>query len=297
MRSRRRCCAPGAGCRASRGAARCAPGCTRSPPTSASRRSSDGPGGSFRSTTGRRPTLTTLSASRWSSPYGWSRTRTKSWASRMGLPRPEARYEQRESVELAFIAALQLLPPRQRAVLILREVLGFSGAEAAAALDTTPASIYSALQRAHRAVEERLPDRSQQATLRALGDEGLREIVDEYVDAWERGDVGAVVDMLAEEARIAMPPMPTWYGGPRSRRCAFSRPGRSRGTTSGASSPLARTGSLRLAKYMWDGTLGSFVPHRRQRARARRPAGRGDHRLPRTGGLRGASACLPSSHA
>ena len=110
-----------------------------------------------------------------------------------GAAAPEARYEQRESVELAFIAALQHLPARQRAVLIMREVLGFSGQEVADALDTTPASVYSALQRAHRSVTERLPKRSQQATLRALGDDGLREIVDAFVAAWERGDVGALV--------------------------------------------------------------------------------------------------------
>jgi RNA polymerase sigma-70 factor (ECF subfamily) len=123
---------------------------------------------------------------------------------------PEARYEQRESVELAFIAALQHLPARQRAVLILRDVLGFSAREVAEALETTPASVDSALQRAHKSVDERLPEQSQQATLRSLGDVALRDVVERYVDAWERGDVEAVVAMLAENATIAMPPMPTW---------------------------------------------------------------------------------------
>ena len=72
---------------------------------------------------------------------------------------PDARYEQRESIELAFTAALQHLPPRQRAVLILRDVLGFSARETAAALETTPVSIDSALQRAHRTIDERVPPR------------------------------------------------------------------------------------------------------------------------------------------
>jgi RNA polymerase sigma-70 factor, ECF subfamily len=101
----------------------------------------------------------------------------------------EARYEQREAVELAFIAALQHLPATQRAVLILREVLGFSAREASELLDTTVASVNSALQRARKAVEERLPERSQQATLRSVGDEQMRELVEAYVDAWARGDV------------------------------------------------------------------------------------------------------------
>jgi len=131
----------------------------------------------------------------------------------LGDVAPDARYEQRESVELAFIAALQHLPARQRAVLILRDVLGFSGGEVAATLETTTASVHSALQRAHRTVDERLPARSQQAALRAVGDPELRRIVDDYVAAWERADVDAVVAMLSEEATLAMPPTPSWYAG------------------------------------------------------------------------------------
>jgi RNA polymerase sigma-70 factor (ECF subfamily) len=126
---------------------------------------------------------------------------------------PEARYEQREAVELAFIAALQHLPARQRAVLLLRDVLGFAPGEIAAALDATPASVYSALQRAHRAVEERLPARSQQATLRSLGERRLRELVERYVAAWEAGDVAAITAMLADDASFAMPPTRSWYRG------------------------------------------------------------------------------------
>jgi len=130
-----------------------------------------------------------------------------------GLAAPEARYEQREAIELAFIAALQYLPARQRAALILREVLGFSAAEVAESLDTTVASVNSALQRARKAVDERLPEQSQQATLRALGDEGVREVVESYVDAWEQGDVEKVVSMLTEDAAFAMPPLRTWFRG------------------------------------------------------------------------------------
>jgi RNA polymerase sigma-70 factor, ECF subfamily len=130
-----------------------------------------------------------------------------------GLAGPDARYEQRETVELAFIAALQHLPANQRAVLILREVLGFSAKEVAETLDTTTASVNSALQRARKAVEERIPEQSQQATLRSLGDDRVRELVDSYVDAWQRQDVDAVVAMLTEDAAFAMPPLATWFSG------------------------------------------------------------------------------------
>jgi RNA polymerase sigma-70 factor (ECF subfamily) len=129
-----------------------------------------------------------------------------------GLLGPEARYEQRESVELAFIAALQHLPATQRAVLILREVLGFSAKEVAESLETTVASVNSALQRARASIEERVGDQSQQQTLRALGDDEVEEIVKTFVDAWERNDIEAVVSLLTEDAAISMPPLGSWFG-------------------------------------------------------------------------------------
>src|SRR5436305_7300579 len=106
-----------------------------------------------------------------------------------GYASPDARYELRESVELAFVAALQHLPANQRAALILREVLGFSAQEVADSLETSVQSVNSALQRARETVDERMPEQSQQATLRSLGDERLREIVEGYMDAMDRCDV------------------------------------------------------------------------------------------------------------
>jgi RNA polymerase sigma-70 factor (ECF subfamily) len=131
----------------------------------------------------------------------------------LGPDAPDARYEQREAVELAFIAALQHLPATQRAVLILRDVLGFSAREVAESLDTSVASVNSALQRARKSVEERRPERSQQETLRSLGDGRIRELVEAYVDAWARGDVEGVRALLAEDAVFSMPPWAAWWRG------------------------------------------------------------------------------------
>ncbi len=177
-----------------------------------------------------------------------------------GFAAPAARYEQRESVELAFIAALQHLPARQRAVLILRDVLGFSAREVAEALQTTPASVYSALQRAHKTVDQRLPESSQQATLRSLGDVALRHVVDGYVDAWERGDVDAVVAMLAEDATMAMPPIPTWYAG-REAVAAFLRGWPLAGGQRWRLVPVRANGQLAFGHYIWDPGRESFTPH------------------------------------
>jgi RNA polymerase sigma-70 factor, ECF subfamily len=130
-----------------------------------------------------------------------------------GYAAPEARYEQREAVELAFIASLHYLPATQRAVLILRDVLGFSAHDVAGMLKTTTAAVSSSLQRARNTIDARLPERSQQSTLRALGDARVRELVTRYVDAWERGDVAAIAAMLADDATFAMPPYALWWRG------------------------------------------------------------------------------------
>jgi RNA polymerase sigma-70 factor (ECF subfamily) len=176
-----------------------------------------------------------------------------------GFAAPDARYELRESVELAFVAALQHLPPNQRAVLILREVLGFSAKEVADGLDTSVASVNSALQRARKTVDDKLPDQTQQTTLRALGDEGLAELVEDYVSAWERGDVDTVVSLLTEDACFAMPPLASWFRGHEALRTflagwPLSGAWRWRAVKAHAS------GQPALAFYAWDDDEGAYLP-------------------------------------
>jgi RNA polymerase sigma-70 factor (TIGR02960 family) len=126
---------------------------------------------------------------------------------------PEAAYERREGIELAYVAALQHLPGTQRAVLLLREVLQFPAAEVAELLDTSVAAVNSALQRARASMAERTHGRSQQAELAALGDDGVRRLVDDFVSAWEAADVDRLAALLAEDARFTMPPLPAWFDG------------------------------------------------------------------------------------
>ncbi|MET0749821.1 MAG: sigma-70 family RNA polymerase sigma factor [Solirubrobacterales bacterium] len=180
-----------------------------------------------------------------------------------GYTSPEARYEQLEGVELAFIAALQHLPANQRAALILREVLGFSAKECAAMLDTSTASINSALQRARKTVEDRLPEKSQQETLRMLGEDRVREIVDGYVDAWQRGDVEQVVSMLTEDAAFSMPPTTTWFGGPdggREEIATFLAEYPLNGRWRWRPIQVRANGQPALAYYAWNEEAGAYLP-------------------------------------
>jgi RNA polymerase sigma-70 factor (ECF subfamily) len=174
------------------------------------------------------------------------------------LASPEARYEQRESVELAFVAALQHIPARQRAVLILRDVLAFSAKEVAETLEMTPAAVDTALQRAHKTVDERLPAQSQQHTLQAIGDAPLRELVVGFVDAWERSDVDAVVAMLAHDAIIAMPPQPTWYRG-RDAVASFLRAVAFAPGVRWRLLPVSANGQIAFGEYRWSEATQRFL--------------------------------------
>jgi RNA polymerase sigma-70 factor (ECF subfamily) len=168
---------------------------------------------------------------------------------------PETHYLARESVELAFIAALQHLSALQRAVLILRKVLGFSAAEVAEQLDTSTAAVNSALQRARLAIGSAAP--TQQTVLRDLGDAAVTDIVTRWMDAWQAGDVNAIVAMLADDARYSMPPLPACYQGrdeirafllrdPLQRRWRFL--------------PATANGQIAFGTYMWDDDAGAYIP-------------------------------------
>jgi RNA polymerase sigma-70 factor (ECF subfamily) len=129
-----------------------------------------------------------------------------------GPPGPEARYEQTEAISLAFVTALQVLPPRQLAVLVLRDVLGFPANEVAEMLDTTVESVNSALKRARAGLQERRPpeDRAAPPAADSPAEEAL---VARFVSAYEAADLDAVVALLTDDVFVSMPPMPFEYQG------------------------------------------------------------------------------------
>jgi RNA polymerase sigma-70 factor (TIGR02960 family) len=130
-----------------------------------------------------------------------------------GSPGPEARYEQTEAISLAFVTALQTLPPRQLAVLILRDVLGFHASEVAGMLDVTVESVTSALKRARASLERRRPPDAGREPAPAAGSPAEDAIVARFVRAWESADVDALVSLLTDDVFMSMPPMPFEYQG------------------------------------------------------------------------------------
>ncbi|HEY1642903.1 MAG TPA: sigma-70 family RNA polymerase sigma factor [Streptosporangiaceae bacterium] len=179
------------------------------------------------------------------------------WLGPAAEPSAEARYEHRESIELAFIAALQHLPPLQRAVLVLREVAGFSAAETAGLLGTSTPSVTSALQRARGTLQARRPARSQQSVLRKLGDQRTRELARRYTDAMQRGDIEALTGLLTQDVTWSMPPVPTWFRGREPVRDFLIRYPL---TDRWRHRPAQASGQLAVGGYVFDTDRGAFIP-------------------------------------
>ena len=130
-----------------------------------------------------------------------------------GPPGPEARYEQTEAISLAFVTALQVLPPRQLAVLVLRDVLGFHADEVADMLDSTVESVTSALKRARASLQRHRPPNADHERAPAADSSAEDAIVAKFVLAWESADLDALVALLTEDVFTSMPPMPFEYEG------------------------------------------------------------------------------------
>jgi RNA polymerase sigma-70 factor (TIGR02960 family) len=162
-------------------------------------------------------------------------------------PGPDARYERKESVSLAFIAAMQSLPPRQRAVLVLRDVLGFRAGEVADILGSSEDSVTSALKRARAALAGQLP-----AGVAALPDSRReRELAASFAEAFERGDVDAIVALLTDDAWLRMPPLPLEYQG-REATAAFLKTIAFRGTRRYRLIPTRANGQPAYGCYLYD---------------------------------------------
>jgi RNA polymerase sigma-70 factor, ECF subfamily len=171
---------------------------------------------------------------------------------------PESQYEQRESVEIAFMILLQELPPLQRAVLILRDVLGFTAAEASVQLETSVASVTSALQRARSTATAARPKRSQQEALRALGGPAVADLAHRYATALETGDVDTLLGLLTQDATWCMPPFIDWFQGHQALRAWLVRDP----LTMGWRHQVAQAnGQLAVAGYLLDSESGRYRGH------------------------------------
>jgi RNA polymerase sigma-70 factor (ECF subfamily) len=135
---------------------------------------------------------------------------------------PDALTIARETIELAYLAAIQYLPPRQRAILILRDALGWSAKETANLLDDSVASVNSALHRARSLIRKRLPQRRLEWSATATPTSAERKLLQSYMDATDRSDVAGLTALLREEVRLTMPPFPTWFQGREQIATAFA---------------------------------------------------------------------------
>lgn len=162
---------------------------------------------------------------------------------------PQAGAERRESVTLAFVAALQHLSPSQRAALLLREVLGFSAAEVADQLGTSVPAVNSALQRARKVIAQRVPRREN------TDGRKIKEIAEEFAAAWHAGDVDAIVSMLAKDATFSMPPHTEWFRGHADiRMFLLGGPLKFRWRMV----PCEANCQLAFGAYMWSDDLGAY---------------------------------------
>jgi RNA polymerase sigma-70 factor, ECF subfamily len=172
-------------------------------------------------------------------------------------PNPEARYAAREAVQLAFVAAIQQLPPRQRAVLLLCDVLGWASAEAATLLGGTTASINSALQRARETLAKRYPDGRPVAAPRPNPEQ--QELLNRYLKAWEGHDVDGFVALLKEDAAFTMPPWLQWYVGCKTIRSFFGMAWKTCGGLRLV--PTAANGQPAFAVYEYSAADGRWNAH------------------------------------
>jgi RNA polymerase sigma-70 factor (ECF subfamily) len=172
-------------------------------------------------------------------------------------PNPEARYATREAVQLAFIAAIQELPPRQRAALLLCDVLGWTSAESATLLGSTTASINSALQRARDTLAKRYPDGASVAARRP--DPEQQDLLHRYLNAWESHDVDGFVALLKEDATFAMPPWLQWYVGREPIRSFIGVAWKTCGGLRLV--PIAANGQAAFALYDHSGQDGQWSAH------------------------------------
>jgi RNA polymerase sigma-70 factor (ECF subfamily) len=170
---------------------------------------------------------------------------------------PEARYTSREAVQLAFVAAIQQLPPRQRAALLLCDVLGWAAAEAATLLGGSTASINSALQRARETLAKRYPDGRPPAVLRP--DPAQQELIGRYLQAWEGHDVDGFVALLKEDATAIMPPWLEWYAGREAIRSFFAMAWKTCGGLRLV--PTSANGQAAFAVYEQSAADGRWAAH------------------------------------